>query len=197
MTTIAPTTELDAVNEMLAALGESPVTTLSGTLPQDVTIARQILDRTSREVQARGFWFNRETGVELTPDGSSNLLLADAIIKVDSPYKDVVERSVGGVRMLYDRGTNLYTFTAPLKVDLVRLFDFAAIPESARRYITVVAARRFQNRFLGDRDAAAYTKDDELEAKAELLSDECENDDANMLQTEPFISIASFRRRTY
>ena len=44
------TTELEAVNIMLAAIGESPVNTLTGTLPVDVKLAQTTLEEVNKEV---------------------------------------------------------------------------------------------------------------------------------------------------
>lgn len=194
--TIGPTSELEAVNEILSSIGEAPITSLSGSLPSDVTVIRQILDRTNREVQSQGWWFNREYSVTLSLNGSSQAEIADSIISLDSDPDgtDLVERKNGSTRMLYNRATNSYTLTAAPKVNLIRLLDFEAIPEAARRYITLKAARRFQNRFMGDREGAQDIYQDELEAKAELLQTDAENGDHNMLDTEPNTSIATFRR---
>ena len=40
---VAATTELEAINIMLAAIGESPVNSLIGTLPVDVKLAQSTL----------------------------------------------------------------------------------------------------------------------------------------------------------
>lgn len=67
---ISALTELDAVNESLAAIGEAPLpagTNLSTATQQDVTNAIQILRRVTREVQSIGWRFNTEFGYELAP----------------------------------------------------------------------------------------------------------------------------------
>ena len=50
--------ELQAVNQILASVGQAPVTTLEQTNP-DVSIALDTLRQVSREVQAEGWSFNR------------------------------------------------------------------------------------------------------------------------------------------
>ena len=51
-------TELEAVNEVLAAVGDQPVQTLAaGTYIEAVRI-QQILRNTSRRIQSKGWWFN-------------------------------------------------------------------------------------------------------------------------------------------
>ncbi len=54
MSTVTRTTELEAVNTILSTIGESPVNSLTGTLPVDATTALNVLDEISREVQSAG-----------------------------------------------------------------------------------------------------------------------------------------------
>lgn len=65
-----PASELEAVNAMLSAVGEAPVVSLVGTLPTNVTLARNLLARTAREVQGKGWRFNTEFGYEIAPAGT-------------------------------------------------------------------------------------------------------------------------------
>ena len=52
MSITAATTELEAINIMLAAIGEAPVNSLLGTLPVDVKIAQNLLTEQSKSVQS-------------------------------------------------------------------------------------------------------------------------------------------------
>lgn len=63
--------ELAAINDMLAAIGESPVNSLEGDMNADVSNARRILNNINREVQSRGWTFNIIEGEELIPDAFS------------------------------------------------------------------------------------------------------------------------------
>ena len=62
--------ELPAVNEILASVGQAPVTTLDQTNP-DVAIAYDTLINTSREVQSEGWLFNTEEYYPMTPDANA------------------------------------------------------------------------------------------------------------------------------
>ena len=64
------TEELHAVNQILASVGQAPVTTLDQTNP-DVAIAYDTLTSVSREVQAEGWTFNTENWVKFTPDSDN------------------------------------------------------------------------------------------------------------------------------
>ena len=56
-TQITPTTELQAVNQMLSVIGEAPVNSITGTVTTDVSVAKNILDETSMSVQSMGWNF--------------------------------------------------------------------------------------------------------------------------------------------
>ena len=49
---VAATTELEAVNIMLAAIGEAPINSLIGTLPVDARIAQSTLTEVNKSVQS-------------------------------------------------------------------------------------------------------------------------------------------------
>jgi hypothetical protein len=64
---LVATTELEAVNAMLASIGEAPLDTLDGATQSDVQTAINILRDTTREVQSEGWRFNTEFGFEIAP----------------------------------------------------------------------------------------------------------------------------------
>ncbi|RVO90764.1 hypothetical protein CN109_38105, partial [Sinorhizobium meliloti] len=57
---------------------------------------------------------------------------------------------------------------APVTVDLIQGLEFEELPSSARVYITVRAARKYQDRYFGDDSTHSYYKQDELEALVSL-----------------------------
>jgi hypothetical protein len=70
ITGLARMTELEAINGMLAAIGESPVlqAEIESPTQADVTMAIDILTDTHREVLSMGWKFNTEFGFEIAPD---------------------------------------------------------------------------------------------------------------------------------
>ena len=72
---VAATTELEAINIMLAAIAEAPINSLTGTLPVDAVTARSTLAEFNKEIQSEGWSFNTETDVTLTRDGSNQISL--------------------------------------------------------------------------------------------------------------------------
>jgi len=83
---IVAQTKLDAVNLMLASIGQSPVNTLSGTLPKDVNKAVVALDSALREVLTQGWSFNSDKEYEMTPDGTFRIAVPAASLQIDPTY---------------------------------------------------------------------------------------------------------------
>ena len=149
--TVAATTELESINIMLAAIGEAPVNSLTGTLPVDVKIAQTTLTEVNKEVQSEGWSFNTEIDVTLTRDGSNEISLPANVLRVDAnihqhPTIDPIQRGL----KLYDRQNNKYEFDEDLICTVIYLRTFEEIPEPARRYITIKAARVFVDRLVTD-----------------------------------------------
>jgi hypothetical protein len=168
---LAATTKLEAVNSMLSAIGESPVDSLTGTLPIDATMAINQLDEVSRAVQTRGWHFNTDTKVTLTPDGSDNILIPTGALSVDIDVdltQDVVIRD----DKLYNKNTNSYEFTSSIEATVTYGLDFEDIPEYARQYIMKRAARVFAARAVGSDKLNNFLGQEEFQALAQFKRNE-------------------------
>lgn len=178
---LTPTTELEAVNLMLSVIGESPVNSVDTSGLADANTAYNILNFCSREVQLAGWHWNTEPNFPLTPTPAGNLMLPANTLKVDTDGayrdKDYIQR---GTR-LYDRFNHSYTFDHAVTVEIVLLLPFDEIPEAARSYITIRAARQFQERVVGSEVLSAFTQRDEFAAMAKLKDAEAETADFNIL----------------
>lgn len=178
---LTPTTELEAVNAMLSAIGESPVNTLENPGLLDAAKARQQLSLTSRRVQSRGWHWNTDESLTLTPDQDGNLNVPANTLKVDtagdSEDMDLVQR---GVR-LYDRVNHTYTFSEDVTVDCTCGLNWDELPEVARHFILISAARTFQQGTIGSVELDGFKIRDEVLAWAAMVTDEAENADSNIL----------------
>ena len=159
--TVAATTELEAINIMLAAIGEAPINSLTDTLPVDARTAQNTLTEVNKEVQSEGWSFNTEIDVTLTRDGSNQINLPINVLRVDAnihqhPTIDPIQRGL----KLYDRQNNKYEFDEDLICTVVYYRDFDEITEQARRYINIKAARIFVDRLIGDQGLRTYTQED-------------------------------------
>lgn len=174
-----PTTLLGAVNELLTAIGTVPVNTLESSGLTDAAIAVDVIESVGREVQSRGWWFNTSRRVALTsasvanPEGAGTItgFAVPASAMQVSPAMPTAteagetEQFVTRSNLLFNIKTNSYTFTpTTLYADIVYLFEFEKLPEVARRYITVRAARIFQTKVLGDENLGVFTSVHEAEA---------------------------------
>ena len=181
-TVLEATTELEAVNVMLSNIGESPVNTLDDSDVVDAGIAKTILKSISREVQTRGYWFNTDIERTFNPTADNRIQLPVNTLRVDAAGTDRTDKDfVQRGRFLWDRVNHTYTITEDVLLNIVVGLDFADLPESARRYITVRAARIFQERLLGAQSISAFNAQDEGRALAHLASEDLEAADYNML----------------
>ena len=189
--TVAATTELECINIMLAAIGEAPVNSLTGTVPVDVRIAQSTLTEVNKQVQSEGWSFNTELDVTLTRNASNNIVLGTDVLRVDAqthdhPSIDPIQRGL----KLYDRKNNTFIFDEDIRCTVVYFRSFNELPEQARSYMTIKAARVFVDRLISDQSLRTYTQEDEIRARSVLMETDLSNADHNMLVGDPSISDA-------
>jgi hypothetical protein len=174
-----PTTELEAVNEMLGMVGEAPVNSLEVSGLVDAGRARTLLHTTSRSIQSRCWNFNTEDEYPLLVDEEGYINLPANTLRVDAtdPTIKVTQR---GSR-LYDLDNHTYIFNECPKLRITFFLEFEVMPEPARRYITLNAGRLFQTEVQGSDSIHSQTYKDEEEALAVLRDLEADNGDYSML----------------
>lgn len=178
--------ELSAVNEILASIGEPPVSTLEGDSNADVANARRVLNKINRQIQSKGYTFNIEEGATLTPDVFSRL------IPYMSDYLSVL--SNGGATAyvnrggyVYDRTANTDQFDGPITVNIIKLREYYEMPECFKHLIVTKAARQFNNRFFGAPEIDAVLAEEETEAKVACAEYELDFGNYNMLDGDAFV----------
>jgi hypothetical protein len=175
------TTKLRALNTLLANIGAAPVNSVD-TPSADVALALATLDEASISVQNYGWHFNTEDDYPMTPDSSGFIALPDNVILVDVDVAnnpndlDVVVRG----NRLYDRANHTYVFTEGLKARIVRALEWEDLPQAARTYIMILAARMFQDRAVGSEKHHGFTLRDEQMALANLKRFEAQTGDYNI-----------------
>ena len=149
MAVITPKTELKAVNLILRNMGETPVNSLSGTLPIEASQAYDTLIEVSEDVQSRGWFFNREY-FRLSPDG-------DGFIRLPTNTLEVTASGTSRATPVSNRDGRLYnmtpfgstfTFEGTMELEIIFGLSFENLPANARRYIALRAARVHQGREL-------------------------------------------------
>ena len=170
--------ELPAINQILASVGQAPVTTLDQTNP-DVAIAYDTLIQVSREIQSEGWTFNTEQDYPFTPDSNDEILIPSNVLQIDisdgtgNEEMDVIRRK----GKLYDKQEHSYTFTEELKCDVVWLFDWVDLPRPIQDYITSRAACFTVSRIVGDGQLYQMCMQKEAYCRAMALEYECNQGD--------------------
>ena len=180
---IRPTTELEAVNIILSGIGEAPISSFAE-VTAHVSLARNNLAEISRETQTEGWQWNTEDDFPLTPDAAKGeIKLPPTAIRVHFREPDDRELTIRGQRV-YDRVNHSFIFSPGVRilVTLTLLLPFEDLPEAARRYITLKAARVFQERTVGSGTLYDFQQADEARARALMLAEERRQDRPNILK---------------
>ena len=186
-TLLAPTTELEAVNRLLGSIGQAPVNTLEFSGIPDVTTALSYLRETLKDVEAIGWSWNTDRNYTLNPDPSGYIAIPDGALEADPEEKSasvVVRRNpVTGKLSLYDTDEQSFKFEEPVDVYIVWAFPFEDIPQAARTYVTIAAARRFQTQTVSSPVLERFEEGDEERAFAGLYRIERRVRDANSFRS--------------
>lgn len=174
---MALTTKLEAVNEILAGIGEPPVSSLSSGFVT-ASLAEQKLNAVSKETQERGWFFNTDTNIKLLPDSTGNINLPGNTLRVDQHRKGggIVQR---GVR-LYDNLKHTYSFSQPVNLDIVVELAWEELPQAAREYAKYRAKRLFQADYMGEPTLTQIQSQEEITALHRLMQADSESGDFNI-----------------
>ena len=160
-------TELEAINRMLAAIGQAPITSVDETNP-DVAICKRTLYQVSQEVQSEGWTFNTSYNQKVTPRSSDNRIVIRNVtptpersyyIQMDlsnntyySRDKDSIAKADGNTIYLYDKTAQSFDWgTDPVEVDIVTyIHQLGELPPAAFNYIVAKASAAVSIRTVGD-----------------------------------------------
>ena len=170
--------ELPAINQILMACGQAPVTTLDETNP-DVAIAYQTLLEVSREVQSEGWTFNKEAHYEMTPDSNNEILIPNNVLQIDLSISNASDKNVIQKNgKLYDKEHHTDQWTdGNVDVDIVWFFDWVDLPRPIQDYITARASTITSSRIIGDNDQYQMLLQKEAYTRAKALEYECNQGD--------------------
>ena len=183
-TTIDTDTDLSAVNSLLGAFGQSPVTSIVKDNPE-IGFIYNLLRDANVDVQTEGWHFNTERHVTYTPDSVTNkIAIGNDILQMDvtdgwvSRKYDVVRR--GG--FLYDKldHTDDWSDTTSILLDIVRLISFEDVPPVFRRYIVYRAARVAASQLVANPQLVQLITQQEQLARAAAQEYECNQGNHNM-----------------
>lgn len=173
--------ELQAVNQILASVGQAPVTTLEQTNP-DVAIAYNTLQQVSREVQAEGWTFNKEYHYPLKPDTDQEFKIPDNMLQMDLCMDELYNRDKDPIRRdgkLYDRNSHSFKWEEDKThyFDIIWFFEWSDLPPTIRDYITSRAAAIVSMRIVGDPNLYQILAQQEAYMRSNALQYETEQGD--------------------
>ena len=186
---ISTDTELSAVNSILGSIGQSPISSLTASggidplANPEISIIVNILSETNKNVQALGWHFNTEEGIEVSPDSAGNFVVpADAIAYDVSDgqsdrFRDVVRRN----GKIYDLVTKTDVFEADMKFDKVTLLKFDDVPPAIQRYIIARAAVRAASQLVSNTELVKLLKQEETATQAGAMEYECQHSDSTYM----------------
>ena len=188
-TTVDTDTELSAVNSILGAIGQSPVSQLDYANPE-ISFIYNILKESNIDVQTEGWTFNIEYHIKENVNASDNKIIIESdVIRIDNTdewdrTRDFVRRKdTDGIWKLYDRVN--HTFEYPdddyFYVNKVRLLKFEDIPAPFQRYIVYKACGRAAVQLVSNANLQKMLSTFETQARAAALEYECNQGDHNFM----------------
>ena len=191
------TTELSAVNTLLAGIGEQAVESLGAIESSLTQTALNALREASRTVQVKSWYWNYETDYPLSVNSSNNIPLPVGTMKVHevrgSSTVDLVQRG----QRLYNRTDHTYIFEDgyTAKADITFMLAWEDLPEFARHPILYLAQKRFQMRELTSTAINAAIKEDVEYAITLIEQAEDQQGPANILTENPSLVTPGYVRR--
>jgi len=194
-TTIETDTELSAVNSILGAIGQAPITQLKDPVTGVVTnnnpevqFIYNLLRTANVETQSEGWHFNRERHVPFQTDGNDQIIISDDIVKIDLP-DNWSRRHYNFVRRngkLYDKISHTDEFPNIDKIDLdvIRVYNFDDVPQVFKTYITYRASRQAAVQLVANPQLVQLLASSEALSRASIMEYECNQGNHSMFGFE-------------
>ena len=196
-TTIDLDTELSAVNAILGAIGQAPVTNLGNVVDAtgsqidgvsaydnpEIAFIYNLLRDATVDVQSEGWHFNTEKHVTFTPDANKQIVIGDDIIRIDvsEPWSKKTTNVVRRGGFLYNKMTHKDNdWEGDINLDVVRLYPFEDLPIPFRRFITYRASRMAATQLVANPQLVQLLGAQEQQARASLMEYECNQGNHSM-----------------
>ncbi len=186
-TTIDTDTELSAVNSILGAIGQSPITSISaGSANPEVSFIYNLLRDSNVDVQSEGWHFNTEKHKEYTPDATTGkIVIGSDILQIDVSKGwthrkyDVVKRG-GNLYDKYDH-TDDWSDHTDILLDVVRLNTFENVPTPFQRYRIAKASSKAATQLVVNPQLVQLLQQAEALSRATLMEYECNQGNHSMM----------------
>ena len=195
-TTIDIDTELSAVNNILGAIGQSPITTLGTVSVTDgisaydnpeIAFIYNLLRDANVDTQAEGWHFNTEYNVKFSPDATTKkIAIGNDVLSMDF-HNNYTKRTHDLVRRngyLYDKMStkdNKDEFDSDIHLDIVKVYNFEDLPIVFRRFITYRASAAAATQLVANPNLVRLLTNQAGLARAALQEYECNQGDFSMM----------------
>lgn len=194
---------LDAVNSCLAGIGQQPVDSVDDP-DLDAAMAAQVIERTSREVQSRGWWFNKEDNWEIPVDATTGFMSPpiNAIAIIQNSDKRYHQFTIRGNRV-YDVDNHTYDLrtaageSGVIKFSFIIYLPFDELPPTAQWCIGAMSKRMFAQDMEVDQARWQFQTKDEERALAALYREDGRNAKRNYIRDSPAIQAAGIFGTNY
>jgi hypothetical protein len=183
-TTIDTDTELSAVNSILGAIGQAPITSINYDNPE-ISFIYNLLRDANVDTQAEGWHFNTEKHVKYSPDSvTGKIAIANDVLQLDVSNGwsrreyDVVRRN----GYLYDKidHTDDFSDIESIDLDVIKLQNYEDLPIIFRRYITYRASRMAATQLVANPNLVKLIAQQEALSRAALMEYECNQGNHSM-----------------
>ena len=186
---------LDAMNACLACVGLSPVHDENDE-DLDAATARATIERVSKNIQQRGWFFNKEYNHRLVPDSITGYVTTPptAMSVITDGYSYGTRLALRGGR-LYDMLNHTYDLrdladyevggVMTIQTAFIFYIEYNNLPPIAQTAIMYTARRQFAQDLETDEKRWKLQMDEEQKAMALLLREEMRNRKHNYLTDNP------------
>lgn len=186
------TTTLDVVNECLGTMGEAPLNTLAEPHEFRGSALKKLSEANSR-LQARGWWFNRETLTVTPAPTTGHVVLGNDILKWQSGARspEFLRRSqpkpwlVQRGRRLYDTRTGTFEITETTEGEITREIPFEDLPQVMQQYVKAEAVLRFQSTYDADNSKRQELLGEWQISRADAAAEDIRQSGVNLLNSNP------------
>lgn len=185
-------TKLEAVNELLEAIKEWPVSTLDTGGTSTAAIAESTLDRELKRVLSYG-WHENTDLTELTPDGSNEITLPSGTLSIRTTNGDYNKDLAIVDSKLYDRVNETSEFTETITLAVVVSKDLADLSVELSELVVKTAAVIFQRRLVGGKEQDAYLRQELAQASMRARRRDARSRKLNALSTRDAQAIIGAR----
>ena len=188
--------DLSAVNSILGAIGQAPVTSLNGPddlqagqitgfMNPEVALCYNLLLETNVDVQSEGWQFNVERGIRFTIVGGNGANANRITVPSNALNMNISGGQVWRQVKTTDRNGFLYDLTnhryewntyngGVVYCDVTWLWDFDEIPPVFQRYVTLRASQRAATQLVSNPQLSQMLAEQATMQRAACIAEDCE-----------------------